>query len=1261
MNESLLYRIRPVTRRMRGLRFWQIWAVAALLVGGVGWALHWQAQAGTLDGRAAAYWVGSIAIGIAVTVAVACAFLFRDPRFVARKIEQHFPSLDQRLLTALSQSDNQLGYLQQRIVKEARDHSREFAWVEAVPASRMWIGRLGGLGATAILAGVLGSLAATRPNQTSIAAANVVTASEPVVEPGDVSIERGTSLVVTARFGDSSDSAESVQASDQGELLILDKDGQQRVLPMTQSLDDPILGGYIGSVDQPVSYQVRTPYWTSPEYKIDVFDFPAMKRSDADLVYPDYTGMEPKHIEDAVRVSAVVGTDLTWHLRLNKPVSKAELVDEDGNRTPLEFDADQPDVGHASFAIADTRRYELQLVDDDGRSNKFPPKLVVRALPNLPPKLKVTPASDTEVSALEEFPLQVELVDDFGVGQVGLVYSLSGGEPSEIILGHDLPRGAKTNIEQLVAMEDLQAEPDQLLAYHFFATDVDPEGKQRRTESDMYFAEVRPFDQIFRQGDPPPGGEPSPPSPQAAEAEELAELQKQIIAATWRVVRGITSNKGDDALAEPIDLLIESQGEAMEKLDELAEEIRDPASQAFITEVRESMSAALAELTSAKASSNRRGLATAVPHQQAAYGGLLKLRAREFEVSRSKQQPSQGQSSASQKKRQQQLDDLELEEDENRYETQSQAQPASAEEQAAREVRQTLSRLRELARRQEDINKELAQLQTALEDAKTEQEREAVERQLERLRDQQVDLLRETDELDQSMGQPESEMAGSEAQADLQSTRDDVQQAAKALEEQDVAQALASGKRAERQFEELRDEFRQSAAGQFSDAMREMRNAAQELDQRQQELQEQLSDRQAAEQRSGSLGDTGLRGESADGGVEAQLAEQRESLGELLDQMQETVTEAEEAEPLLAQGLYDSYRKASQRGIDRKLAEASALSGQGMKPEAAQAARQAGEGVKQLREELERAADDVLGDETQALQRALSELEKIDQQLQNELNDNRPAGSPPGDASQGAPSSQPDPNSPAGASPGESPAASPGQPQGTPAEGGQGQSPSQSRDPAQNPSQGEGEGERQGQGQPQGEGQGQSPASQSGEGGGPSPGQPSDGDSQNQPSGSPPPGGAGSTAGQPQPGSAQPGSAQPGSAQPGASASPIGGFGGRAANAPLTGDGYREWSDSLREIEEMVDDPDVRSQAARIRDRAREIRIDFRRNSKEPEWDLVDEMVATPLRELKRNVSEELIRRSADKNAIVPIDRDPVPREFSDAVRLYYERIGSGQ
>ena len=123
----------------------------------------------------------------------------------------------------------------------------------------------------------------------------------------------------------------------------------------------------------------------------------------------------------------------------------------------------------------------------------------------------------------------------------------------------------------------------------------------------------------------------------------------------------------------------------------------------------------------------------------------------------------------------------------------------------------------------------------------------------------------------------------------------------------------------------------------------------------------------------------------------------------------------------------------------------------------------------------------------------------------------------------------------------------------------------------------------------------------------------------------------------------------------------MGGAWGERAAAPITGDDFREWSDRLRDVEEIVDDPELRAEAARIREQAREFRRDFRRHSEEPKWNLIKELVSRPLRELRQNVSAELMRRAAEKNAIVPIDKDPVPKQFAEQVRRYYENLGIGE
>jgi hypothetical protein len=46
-----------------------------------------------------------------------------------------------------------------------------------------------------------------------------------------------------------------------------------------------------------------------------------------------------------------------------------------------------------------------------------------------------------------------------------------------------------------------------------------------------------------------------------------------------------------------------------------------------------------------------------------------------------------------------------------------------------------------------------------------------------------------------------------------------------------------------------------------------------------------------------------------------------------------------------------------------------------------------------------------------------------------------------------------------------------------------------------------------------------------------------------------------------------------------------------------------------------------------------------------------------PLIEVRDRIADELARRE-NSDALVPIDRDPVPNRYSDLVRRYYEELG---
>lgn len=1264
MSTELRQALERVARRFRHVWLWSLLALCWLVWGliGLGLAVLLARSGVTESTTTSANWVPAILAALALVTGASCAIAVqrsaRDPRWVARRIEAKHPELATGLLTAVEQAvatpAERFGFLQATVIRKALDHRRTHNWDDIVPTWRLQASHLAHAVALAFLIVVaVGLVVETRSHASGrkpTVTAGVATGV--VVDPGNTELERGTSLLVVARFND----AVPAEAS-----LVVGPDPKAGVSQaMTRSLEDPAFAGRVESVDADLSYRVEFAGRSTPTYRVRVFEYPELQRTDATLVFPQYTSLETKTVEDVRHVTAVEGTELTLLCHLNKDVSVARLVDEQGQAVALTRQEGGEYLYRTTFTLTDPRRFKVQLVDHNGRLNKLTSEIIINVTRNRPPVVAMTqPSRDVRVSPVEELTLKAKLEDDFGVVRHGVTYSVAGQPPQEVVLPAPASQSQSKSLKpnHLLKFESFQAVPDQLVSYFFWAEDVGPDNQPRRASGDMFFAEVRHFEEIFRQGEAPSSSASENQEQQqgqnAQQTDKLAELQKEIINGTWKVIRREIGAKRTAEFDQDSKLLLESQQSAIEQAGELAEKLRDPKSKASLEQATRFMKDAEKQLAEAVKSSSIAAHTPALAAEQAAYQALLKLRAREFEVtrSRSRQQSQGGQASAGGPS-QQQLQQLELSNEENRYEEQSTARAQSQREQEQRETRQVISRLRELAQRQTDLNDRLKELQSALEEAKTAEAKQEIERQLKRLRDQEQQILRDTDELRERMEREENRERMAEARQQIEQSREHVRQASEALEQGRVPQALTEGARAGRQLNDLREELRKGAADRFTEEMTEMRNQARQLDDEQEKLSERLEAKDNRPAR--SLRDNGEAAQTKQG-----LEAQKKRLDQLLDRMQNTVQEAEESEPLLAKGLYDTVRKANEQKIADALKVAEQLAEVGIAEEAAKASRHAGRGINQLREGVERAAESVLGDETAALKRAQGEVEDLADQINREIAraTGEEQGGRPG---QGNPRNRPgqegeqDPQRQRqqGQQPGQQ-----GQQQGQP-----GQEEQQGQQPGQQGQQPGQQGQQPGQqGQQPGQ-QGQQPGQQ-----GQQPGQQGQQGQQGQRGGQSGQQGQGGLRGGNAPQGEQPGQQgrQAGSPGGGGAGSELeqmlqGLSNGGAPGGPITGEGFRRWSDRMRDVEELLNDPDLRAEAARIRDRVRGAREDFKRHSKEPDWTKLKDLVAEPIGELSKRIAEE-VRKRESPDSLVPIDRDSVPPEFAEGVRRYYEQLGSGR
>jgi hypothetical protein len=162
-------------------------------------------------------------------------------------------------------------------------------------------------------------------------------------------------------------------------------------------------------------------------------------------------------------------------------------------------------------------------------------------LTNQRPDVKlVSPRGDPRVSRLEELQLQAEASDDFGLLKYGVGFGVAGQEPQLVELGQSAPAQAKRQFDYLISLEKLGVHVDQSVTYFAWADDSGPDGQARRTFSDIFFADVRPFEEVFRpdqSGSGESGDQNGGQQGGGNESVRLADLQKQIVVATWNLQR----------------------------------------------------------------------------------------------------------------------------------------------------------------------------------------------------------------------------------------------------------------------------------------------------------------------------------------------------------------------------------------------------------------------------------------------------------------------------------------------------------------------------------------------------------------------------------------------------------------------------------------------------------------------------------------------------------------------------------------------------
>jgi len=707
MYQSLIAKIRSVRRKWRlqalvkGVSLFLISSIALLILG------IWGAD--LFGFKPAAVWTMRALTGACV-VYVALRFLYAPLRRrisdvqVAQYVEERYPQLQDRLVTAVecgrsrAVSRGILDLLTRDTVQKIRlldfsvflDHRR--------------LALFGILGAGAFL-GLLALLTwgpSFIPYGFDRLYVQWARASEGIplmieVGPGDVELTEGSDQEIEARLV-GFNSAEA--------RLFTQEEGGASWAEI--AMEPGATGGrflyLLVDMRSPLRYYVEAGGIRSRSHILKVLSRARADKIDVTYHFPAYSGMKSQTVENEGDLSALRGTRIEMAVRVNKPAAAARLLFDDRSSLALNPAGDQ--VFNGSFTLQRTGSYAVQLSDAEGRFYAASRQYDMEAIEDQPPRVTITkPLRDLRATSVEEVFSEVYTEDDIGIQQVELRFSVNGAAERMIDLYHGAPPERAVTSAHTFFLEEFGLQPGDLIAYYARVADNNDVSGPGLASSDIYFIQIRPFEHKYTQSQQGarPGGEGGGEGEGGMDS--LSRQQKDIIAATFKLVRdkSVMDPKeyadGLNALA-----LVQSRLQAQVQgiIDRLVRRGADAADEDF-ARMTEYLRAAVAEMQQAAVALGAQRPEDALPDEQKALQQLLRAESLflEIRISFGSQQGGGGQGGGRANAEDlADLFELELNKLKNQYETVQRGERQERDQQ----IDEATARLRELAQRQQQLN-----------------------------------------------------------------------------------------------------------------------------------------------------------------------------------------------------------------------------------------------------------------------------------------------------------------------------------------------------------------------------------------------------------------------------------------------------------------------------------------------------------------------------------------------------------------------------
>lgn len=413
-------------------------------------------------------------------------------------VERRCPSLQQRLISALELSDADPALHSPSLLAAASERATALLCA-ANPAQILdrrplyaYLRLLGGAVAIALLCGALfgDDLA-----QAAHRCAHPLTAYERpprtliTVRPGNLEIIKGEDATLQVHFaGDKPRRARivrrpSAEAPYQTEELVVDRaDSVAYTFPQVQ---------------RSFRYAIAVGDDRSPEYEVRVIDPPAVKRLRLHYQYPAYSQLPDSIEEEGGDIQGLPGTRVALEITANKPLSKAALVLDDTLSVAAQLDGA---TARVTFQIDRPGAYHIALVDRKGATNRDPIRYAIQVREDQKPVVAIVdPGRDSDLPESLKVLLKAEASDDFSVEEIALVYRVNSGPEQRLALPINPQR--EVLISHIWDLSAANLLPEDRIYYHLEALDNNQVAGPQKGQSRQYTLRFPSLYELYSETD----------------------------------------------------------------------------------------------------------------------------------------------------------------------------------------------------------------------------------------------------------------------------------------------------------------------------------------------------------------------------------------------------------------------------------------------------------------------------------------------------------------------------------------------------------------------------------------------------------------------------------------------------------------------------------------------------------------------------------------------------------------------------------------